>query len=290
MSVWTATPIARPPELRVDDLLGEHERRVVVAALAAVLLGLVEAEEAELAHAAEDRVGEGRLLPLLGVRRELLGREAADRLAQLLVLVGEDEVLALGAEVGLEDVLRGGGHARTRSAAARESEQWHCLLLTAGAVRGRRVAADRVRACRPRSATTSPTASRRSRSTSPTRATRCPTSCSATCSPRFAAARDDDAVRVRRAGLDDHETTFSSGGNLAGFAADVPLVHKHWGTERFPELFRLHRRARQAVDLRRQRARAWPARSGSRWPATWSSPARARRSARPRSTSASSRS
>ena len=58
----------------------------------------------------EDRVGEGRLLPLLGVRRELLGREAADRLAQLFVLVGEDEVLALGAEVGLEHVC-GGGHA-----------------------------------------------------------------------------------------------------------------------------------------------------------------------------------
>jgi hypothetical protein len=26
MSVCTATPIARPPGLRVDDLLGEHER------------------------------------------------------------------------------------------------------------------------------------------------------------------------------------------------------------------------------------------------------------------------
>ena len=99
--------------VRVDDLLGQHERRVVVAALAAVLLGLVEAEEAELAHAREDPVGEGRLLPLLGVRRELLDREAADRLAQLLVLVGEDEVLAPGGEVGLQDVLRSGGHART---------------------------------------------------------------------------------------------------------------------------------------------------------------------------------
>ena len=77
MSVCTATPIARPPELRVRDLLGEHERRVVVAALAAVVLGLVEAEEAELAHAPEDRVGEGRLLPLLGVGRELLDREVA---------------------------------------------------------------------------------------------------------------------------------------------------------------------------------------------------------------------
>ena len=40
---------------------------------------------------------------------ELLDREAADRLAQRLVLVGEDEVLALGGEVGLVDGL-GGAH------------------------------------------------------------------------------------------------------------------------------------------------------------------------------------
>ena len=97
--------------VRVADLLGEHQARVVVAALAAVLLGLVEAEEAELAHAREDRVGEGRLLPFLGVRRQLFDREVADRLAQLFVLVGEDEVLALRLEVGLEDAdVGGGGH------------------------------------------------------------------------------------------------------------------------------------------------------------------------------------
>ena len=32
---------------------------------------------------------------------------------------------------------------------------------------------------------------------------------------------------------------FSSGANLGGFSADVPLVHKHFGTARFPRLFRL---------------------------------------------------
>ena len=54
----------------------------------------------------------------------------------------------------------------------------------------------------------------------------------------FAAAKADDAVRcvVLRS---THEKVFSSGGNLAGFAADVPLVHKHRGIERFPRLFRL---------------------------------------------------
>jgi enoyl-CoA hydratase len=35
-----------------------------------------------------------------------------------------------------------------------------------------------------------------------------------------------------------HEKVFSSGANLAGFAADVPLVQKHFGSERFPQLFR----------------------------------------------------
>jgi enoyl-CoA hydratase len=54
----------------------------------------------------------------------------------------------------------------------------------------------------------------------------------------FAAARDDDAVRCVVL-ASTHETTFSSGANLAGFAGDVPLVHKHAGTERFPRLFAL---------------------------------------------------
>ena len=36
-----------------------------------------------------------------------------------------------------------------------------------------------------------------------------------------------------------HERVFSSGANLAGFSAEVPLVHKHFGTDKFPILFRL---------------------------------------------------
>jgi enoyl-CoA hydratase len=54
----------------------------------------------------------------------------------------------------------------------------------------------------------------------------------------FAAARDDDAVRCVVL-TSTHETVFSSGGNLAGFAAEVPLVHKHFATDRFPRLFQL---------------------------------------------------
>ena len=51
-------------------------------------------------------------------------------------------------------------------------------------------------------------------------------------------ARDDDAVRCVVL-TSTHEKVFSAGANLGGFAADVPLVHKHFATERFPRLFRL---------------------------------------------------
>src|SRR3954471_3512152 len=54
----------------------------------------------------------------------------------------------------------------------------------------------------------------------------------------FTAARDDDAVRCVVL-TSTHATVFSSGGNLAGFAEDVALVHKHFGTDRFPRLFQL---------------------------------------------------
>src|SRR5206468_6830461 len=54
----------------------------------------------------------------------------------------------------------------------------------------------------------------------------------------FERARDDEAVRCVVL-ASTHEKVFSSGGNLAGFAADVPLVHRHFGTEKFPGLFRL---------------------------------------------------
>src|SRR6185503_14965692 len=54
----------------------------------------------------------------------------------------------------------------------------------------------------------------------------------------FEMARDDDSVRCVVL-TSTHEKVFSSGGNLGGFAADVPLVHKYWATGRFPQLFRL---------------------------------------------------
>jgi len=52
------------------------------------------------------------------------------------------------------------------------------------------------------------------------------------------AARDDDRVRCVVL-TSTHEKVFSSGGNLAGFAAEVPLVHKHFGTSKFVRVFTL---------------------------------------------------
>ena len=51
-------------------------------------------------------------------------------------------------------------------------------------------------------------------------------------------ARDDEAVRCVVL-ASSHEKVWSSGANLAGFGADVPLVHKHFGSQRFIDVFRL---------------------------------------------------
>src|SRR5436305_4468819 len=54
----------------------------------------------------------------------------------------------------------------------------------------------------------------------------------------FTLAREDEGVRCVVL-ASSHERVFSSGANLAGSSAEVPLVHKHFGTDRFPTLFRL---------------------------------------------------
>src|SRR3954465_10525287 len=54
----------------------------------------------------------------------------------------------------------------------------------------------------------------------------------------FEAARDDEAVRVAVL-ASSHDRVFSSGANLGGFAGEVPLVPKHFGSDRFVRLFRL---------------------------------------------------
>jgi enoyl-CoA hydratase/carnithine racemase len=51
-------------------------------------------------------------------------------------------------------------------------------------------------------------------------------------------ARDDQAVRVVVL-ASTHATVFSSGGNLAGFAADTSQIEKHRENELFPRVFRL---------------------------------------------------
>jgi enoyl-CoA hydratase len=54
----------------------------------------------------------------------------------------------------------------------------------------------------------------------------------------FERARDDEEVRCVVL-ASSHARTFSSGANLGGFAADAPLVHRHFGSERFVSLFKL---------------------------------------------------
>jgi enoyl-CoA hydratase len=54
----------------------------------------------------------------------------------------------------------------------------------------------------------------------------------------FERARDEDEVRCVVL-ASSHEKTFSSGANLGGFAAESPLVEKHFASERFVGLFKL---------------------------------------------------
>jgi enoyl-CoA hydratase len=51
-------------------------------------------------------------------------------------------------------------------------------------------------------------------------------------------AREDEAVRCVVI-TSSHDKVFSSGANLAGFGAEVPLVHKHFGSERIMALIEL---------------------------------------------------
>ncbi len=54
----------------------------------------------------------------------------------------------------------------------------------------------------------------------------------------FERAREEDDARCVVL-ASSHEKTFSSGANLGGFAADAPLVQRHFGSERFVGLFKL---------------------------------------------------
>jgi enoyl-CoA hydratase len=54
----------------------------------------------------------------------------------------------------------------------------------------------------------------------------------------FGKTRFDDDVRCVVL-TSSHEKVFSSGANLAGFAADTPLLHRHFAAANFPALFKV---------------------------------------------------
>ena len=90
MSLWTSRPIDTPAEQAARQLLGLRDAEPVVAARAAVLLGVVRAEDPELTRALEDLVREELgLLPLVGERSELLRRELTDGVAEVIVLLAK---------------------------------------------------------------------------------------------------------------------------------------------------------------------------------------------------------
>ena len=72
----------------------------------------------------------------------------------------------------------------------------------------------------------------------------------------FERARDDDAVRCVVLASHARDASSAPAATSSGFAADVPLVHKHSAIERFPRAVRADRRARQADALRGGRPRA----------------------------------
>ena len=102
--MWVCTEIAigSPPQPQRASSSTKTRPDGEVAAGPAPALGVVQPEEPELAAAAEHVVGEvSGFLPLVDVGPQLLVDEAAHRLAQLVVLGGEDRVGGHGAHSGL---------------------------------------------------------------------------------------------------------------------------------------------------------------------------------------------
>jgi enoyl-CoA hydratase/carnithine racemase len=54
----------------------------------------------------------------------------------------------------------------------------------------------------------------------------------------FSRAREEEQVRCVLL-ASSHQKVFSSGANLTGFGVEVPLVHKHFGSKAFVDLFKL---------------------------------------------------
>jgi enoyl-CoA hydratase len=149
------------------------------------------------------------------VRRELFDHERVDRLAQRLVLLGEDEVAPRGGVIGLLDF--GRGHSANLRGAVRVELQmpFETVRYDVAANGVATIAMNRPEA---RNALSDQLLD--------------------DLLAAFTAARDDDAVRCVVL-TSTHDKVFSAGGDLAGFAAEAPLIDKFFATDRFPRLFQL---------------------------------------------------
>ena len=248
---------------RVAHALGADQRVVVVAALAAVLLREAEAEVAELAGATHRLVGPGRLLPLVAVRPELLLHPGLHRLAQVLVLVGEEKVLAARLVLGLDDGRCGHLFAPCRG---RRSRSWraceqHRVLLHTLCYRGRR---GRASWCSTRSSDGVATVTLND----PEKRNRLSGEMLAP-ARRGGRARPATTTDARALVLTGAGKAFCAGADLGGFGSDAPAIQKHFGTDLFLEFFRLMPRLGKPSLVRRQRTRASPAGWAWRSRATW---------------------
>ena len=240
----------------VAHALGADQRVEVVAALAAVLLREAEAEEAELARPLHRRGRPVGVLPLVAVRPQLLLHPRLHRLAQVFVLLAEDEVLAPGCMVGLDD-----------AGAVGRGRHW-CLSSFAG-----RLSPERVD-----SSTSYFQQSRlwwRSMSegnyelvayevadgvatvtlNNPEKRNMLSGQMLAELVDAMKRAKASDEVRaVVLTGAGDK--VFCAGADLGGFAADAPLVAETLRLRPLPRVLPADAPARQALALRRQRPRA----------------------------------
>src|SRR3954466_15636959 len=112
MSVWTASPIASPPQCACTSSSARTRLHGWSPPWPPYPPGIESPSNPNSPVRGKTQASKVLELPLVGVGLELLDDERVDRLAQPLVVLGEDEVPAPCVVVGLEDGV-GAGHGVT---------------------------------------------------------------------------------------------------------------------------------------------------------------------------------